>query len=499
MDNDVSAGSTTSTLGQLALGLTLLAFGLGHTGAIDNVGAADASSLATWVGGVALFVCGVLALRAGDGRTGTAFAGLGAFWFTWGSAAGTDVSAAAGGLFLLLFALLALTLTASAGGSGLLGQGVYGLLFLSLLLLGIGTFADMSALGKTAGWIAAVAGLAAGYGATAALARLAGAHRTRRTRQRARRELAGGSRTDEARRRSGARAGPRAAPVRGGTRRGPPAVSHTPAAASEPPPRARAPRLAPGRSAPSPSLSSPTGTVRLCCGQRAAPLAGASFPPRPACRSGPRVPRLAASPVPHRPSAPNAARRRPGRRVHLLRTPRAGLRACTGPRGFTCTSTQNTLSRSTSGGFRTMCLLRQVGRAAARGRPWTLAGPASGPYARAVDYSTVTDFARLRGLSMSRPRARAVWYANSWSGMPMRIGSSSSSFFGTTIVWSAFSCSWCATARILPLRALISSSAARFFSSRSSSGTIATVGMAGSMRASGPCLSSDAGYASAWM
>ncbi len=150
MDNDVSAGSTTSTLGQLALGLTLLAFGLGHTGAIDNVGAADASSLATWVGGVALFVCGVLALRAGDGRTGTAFAGLGAFWFTWGSAAGTDVSAAAGGLFLLLFALLALTLTASAGGSGLLGQGVYGLLFLSLLLLGIGTFADMSALGKTA-------------------------------------------------------------------------------------------------------------------------------------------------------------------------------------------------------------------------------------------------------------------------------------------------------------------------------------------------------------
>lgn len=60
--------------------------------------------------------------------------------------------------------------------------------------------------------------------------------------------------------------------------------------------------------------------------------------------------------------------------------------------------------------------------------------------------------------------------------MPMRIGSSSSSFFGTTIVRSAFSCSWCATARMRPERALISSRAARFFSSRSSSGTIATVG-----------------------
>ena len=38
MDNDVSAGSTatTSTLGHLALGLTLLAFGIGHTGVIDG-------------------------------------------------------------------------------------------------------------------------------------------------------------------------------------------------------------------------------------------------------------------------------------------------------------------------------------------------------------------------------------------------------------------------------------------------------------------------------
>ncbi|MEU9286951.1 hypothetical protein AB0D57_20120 [Streptomyces sp. NPDC048275] len=37
MDNDVSAGSTTSTLGQLALGLTLLAFGLGRAEVIDGV------------------------------------------------------------------------------------------------------------------------------------------------------------------------------------------------------------------------------------------------------------------------------------------------------------------------------------------------------------------------------------------------------------------------------------------------------------------------------
>ncbi|MFJ8587750.1 GPR1/FUN34/YaaH family transporter [Streptomyces sp. NPDC093595] len=171
MDNDVSAGSTTtSTLGHLALGLTLLAFGLGHTGVIDNVAAADASALATWVGGVALFMAGLLALRAGDGTDGTAFAGLGAFWFTWGTAVGGGASAQATGLFLLVWSLLALTLTAAASGRGVLAQGVYGLLFLSLLLSGVGAFADASVLGRIGGWTAALAGLAAWYGATAAVA-----------------------------------------------------------------------------------------------------------------------------------------------------------------------------------------------------------------------------------------------------------------------------------------------------------------------------------------
>lgn len=171
MDNEVSAGNTsTSTLGHLALGLTLLAFGIGHTGAVDGVTAADAVSLALYVGGVALFVAGLLEFRAGDGFTGTAFAGLGAFWFTWGTGADAGVSDHAAGLFLLLWALFALTLTLGSAGRGLLGQGTYGLLFVALLLLGIGQFADSGFLGEAGGWCAAVAGLAAWYGATAVLA-----------------------------------------------------------------------------------------------------------------------------------------------------------------------------------------------------------------------------------------------------------------------------------------------------------------------------------------
>ncbi|MER6315684.1 GPR1/FUN34/YaaH family transporter [Streptomyces sp. NPDC001581] len=171
MDNGVSAGSTasTSTLGNIALGLTLLAFGIGHTGVIDGVSAANSVSLAMYVGGAALFLLGLLEYRGGNGFNGTAFAGLGIFWFTWAKGAGASVSDEAAGTFLVLFAMLALTLTVAAA-SGLFGQGVYGLLTLSLVLLAIGSFMDGGGLAKAGGWVAAVSGLLAWYGATAALA-----------------------------------------------------------------------------------------------------------------------------------------------------------------------------------------------------------------------------------------------------------------------------------------------------------------------------------------
>jgi succinate-acetate transporter protein len=169
VDKDVSAGSTTTTIvGRLALGITLLAFGLGHTRVIDGVTAADAVTVAQYVGGIALFLAGLLALREGDGASGTAFTVLGALWFTWAVSADSEVSANAAGLFLLLFALVALSL-AFAGGDQL-GQGMYGLLCVSLLLLAIAAFADGGALGRAGGWFAVAAGLVAWYAATAVLA-----------------------------------------------------------------------------------------------------------------------------------------------------------------------------------------------------------------------------------------------------------------------------------------------------------------------------------------
>ncbi|MEG3628780.1 GPR1/FUN34/YaaH family transporter [Streptomyces poriticola] len=171
MDNDVSAGSTTTTttiVGRLALALTLLAFGFGHTGVIDGVTAADAGTVAQYVGGVALFVAGVLAFRDRDSGTGTAFTALGALWFTWAVSADGQAAANAAGLFLLLFALVALTLTFAGG--DMLGQGTYGLFFVSLLLIAIASFADAAGLAKAGGWFAVAAGAVAWYAATAALA-----------------------------------------------------------------------------------------------------------------------------------------------------------------------------------------------------------------------------------------------------------------------------------------------------------------------------------------
>lgn len=167
MDNEVSAGSgNTTVVGRLALGITLLAFGLGTTGVIHGVAASDAVSVAHYVGGVALFLVGLLALRGGDSASGTGFVALGALWFTWAVAGHSSADAA--GLFLLLFALVALTLTL-AGGDGL-GQAMHGLLFLAMLVLAVAAFADSSSLTKVGGWVAAVSGAVAWYAATAALA-----------------------------------------------------------------------------------------------------------------------------------------------------------------------------------------------------------------------------------------------------------------------------------------------------------------------------------------
>ena len=145
MDKDVSAGSGITTVaGRLALGITLLAFGLGHTAVLDGVSAADAVSIAQYVGGIALFVAGLVALREGDSVGGTAFSVLGALWFTW--AVSDSASGNEAGLFLLLFALAALSLTLAGGDQ--LGQGMYGLFFVGLLLMAIASFAGSDGLVK---------------------------------------------------------------------------------------------------------------------------------------------------------------------------------------------------------------------------------------------------------------------------------------------------------------------------------------------------------------
>ncbi|MFJ8045414.1 GPR1/FUN34/YaaH family transporter [Kitasatospora sp. NPDC096147] len=172
MSNEASGANIRTAdagnLGYLALGLTLLAYGLLGTGILSGAGVKDAAGLAHLVGGLTLFVAGLWQLRSGDGFTGTAFTALGAFWAVWSAGGGASKNAT--GLFLLLWALLVLSLALAAWGSGLLGRLVWGLFFVSLVLSALGVLTSTGSLGKAGAWLAAVAGLAAWYSATASLA-----------------------------------------------------------------------------------------------------------------------------------------------------------------------------------------------------------------------------------------------------------------------------------------------------------------------------------------
>ncbi|GAA2258222.1 MULTISPECIES: acetate uptake transporter [Kitasatospora] len=161
------AAADAGPLGYLALGLTLLGYGLLATGVLSGAGVKDAVALAHLVGGVTLFIAGLWQLRSSETFTGTAFTSLGAFWATWSVAAGTGKHAA--GLFLLLWALLAFTLTVAGWASGRFSRLLYGLLTVALLLTAIATLGGSSGLAKAAGWIAALAGVVAWYWATATL------------------------------------------------------------------------------------------------------------------------------------------------------------------------------------------------------------------------------------------------------------------------------------------------------------------------------------------
>ncbi|MEV4559725.1 GPR1/FUN34/YaaH family transporter [Kitasatospora sp. NPDC049285] len=171
MSNEASGANARSAdagpLGYLALGLTLLAYGLLGTGILSGTSAGGAGTVAHLVGGVTLFIAGLWQFRGGDRFSGTAFTALGAFWAVWSGAGAANKNTA--GLFLLLWALLALTLTAASWGSGLLARAVYGLLTVSLALSAIGVLSETSGWGKAGSWVAAVSGLAAWYWATATL------------------------------------------------------------------------------------------------------------------------------------------------------------------------------------------------------------------------------------------------------------------------------------------------------------------------------------------
>jgi succinate-acetate transporter protein len=83
---------------------------------------------------------------------------------------GDKISTNAAGLFLLMWALLTLSLTLGARDEGVLTQATYGFFCLALVLLAISQFAGSDALARAGGWLAALGGLISWCTATATLA-----------------------------------------------------------------------------------------------------------------------------------------------------------------------------------------------------------------------------------------------------------------------------------------------------------------------------------------
>src|SRR6478752_1091741 len=122
-------------------------------------------------------------------------------------------------------------------------------------------------------------------------------------------------------------------------------------------------------------------------------------------------------------------------------------------------------------------------------------------------YSTVTDFARLRGWSTSLPRAVASSQAKTWSGTVDTSGWSSVGVMGIRIRWSAYGTTASSPSSAMTMvrapRALISWMFDTILSCSSDrprgDGTTTTTGRPSSMSAIGPCLSSPAAKPSACM
>ena len=127
--------------------------------------------------------------------------------------------------------------------------------------------------------------------------------------------------------------------------------------------------------------------------------------------------------------------------------------------------------------------------------------------ARRAPHSTVTDLARLRGWSTSRPLAVDRCSAKTWSGTTASSGASSGAHFGIRMTSLAngstsSSPSWAMTMVRAPRARISWMFETTFLCSScglSGLGTTMNTGWPASIRAIGPCLSSPAAKPSAWM
>jgi succinate-acetate transporter protein len=169
-----------SPLGLSALALTTFLFGLVTIGVgMGGGGARLILSLALIYGGLAQLLAGMWEFRQGNTLGATWFASIGAFWLSYVvfltpgifGMTSAAVSNQAHGYFLIGWAIVtAILAIASFRTTGALAATLV-LLFLTLLLLGLGALTGTTSLTTIGGWLAILTALVAWYTALATLLR----------------------------------------------------------------------------------------------------------------------------------------------------------------------------------------------------------------------------------------------------------------------------------------------------------------------------------------
>ncbi|HWE88371.1 MAG TPA: acetate uptake transporter [Pseudonocardiaceae bacterium] len=166
----VAEGADPGPLGLAGFAATTMVLSIANTGIVGKGVVFAVLPLALFYGGLGQLLAGMWEFRKGNTFGATAFSTYGSFWlayafYAWlfASKIPSSDTAAATGLFLLVFAIVTLYLIIPALRLNAALVGVFVLLTATFVLLSIGAFASSDPITKIGGWVGLATAVVAFY------------------------------------------------------------------------------------------------------------------------------------------------------------------------------------------------------------------------------------------------------------------------------------------------------------------------------------------------